>query len=154
MLRLLLDEGISPAVAMGLRRRCHGMEVFAMAEWEGGNFVGLPDSVCLREAAVHELTLVTYDRGAISPVLKEWMEEGITHGGVIFVDEKTISPAETGQLVSALAGLAKEPGDWEWTNRISFLRDRCDTAFPITSKLQNRKRSLPDLRRRWPDNSR
>jgi hypothetical protein len=122
MLRLLLDEGISPAVAEGLRRRCRGMKVYAMAEWEGGNFVGLEDSVCLREAATHELTLVTYDRGAISPLLKEWMEEGTAHGGVIFVDEETLSPAETGGLVSALAALGKEPGDWEWANRVTFLR--------------------------------
>jgi hypothetical protein len=122
MLRLLLDEGISPAVASGLRRRYSGMTVYAMAEWEGGNFVGLEEAVCLREAAVQELTLVTYDRGAISPLLKEWMEDGTAHGGVIFVDEEAISPAQTAGLVSALAGLAKEPGDWEWTNRVVFLR--------------------------------
>jgi hypothetical protein len=122
MLRLLLDEGIAPAVAIELRRRARGMVVYALAEWEGGNFVGREDSDCLREAAVQELTLVTYDRSAISPILKEWIEEGIPHGGVIFVDEKTISPAESGGLVSALIALARQPGDWEWTNRVIFLR--------------------------------
>jgi hypothetical protein len=98
------------------------MDVHAMAEWEGGNFVGLDDSACLRKAAVQELTLVTYDRTAISPLLKEWMEEGVSHGGVIFVDEKTISPEQTDGLIAALAQLAKEPGDWEWANRVTFLR--------------------------------
>jgi hypothetical protein len=122
MLKLLLDEGISPAVASGLRRRYRGMTVYAMAEWEGGNFVGQDDTACLREASEQELTLVTYDRGAISPILKEWIEEGIAHGGVIFVDEKSIAPAEIGGLVSALAGLAKAPGDWDWSNRVTFLR--------------------------------
>jgi hypothetical protein len=122
MLRLLLDEGISPSVAIELRRRARGMVVYAMAEWEGGNFVGQENCDCLREAAVQELTLVTYDRSAISPVLKEWIEEGIPHGGVIFVDEKTIPPSESGGLAAALIALAKEPGDWEWTNRVIFLR--------------------------------
>lgn len=122
MLRLLLDEGISPSVAAALRRRNKEMRVHAMAEWEGGNFIGQEDAACLRAAANRRLTLVTYDRNTISPLLKEWVEEGIAHSGVIFVDEKTISPAETGRLVSALNELAKAPGDWDWTNRVTFLR--------------------------------
>jgi hypothetical protein len=38
------------------------------------------------------------------------------------VDEKAISPAETGELVSALATVQDEAGSWEWTNRVTFLR--------------------------------
>jgi hypothetical protein len=44
------------------------------------------------------------------------------HGGVVFVDEKTISTADIGGLVWALTRLARETGDWDWTNRIYFLR--------------------------------
>ena len=47
----------------------------------------------------------------IPPLLKAWAEEGRPHGGVIFVDEKTISPADIGGLVWALARLAKEAGN-------------------------------------------
>jgi len=121
MLRLLLDEGISPAVATELRRRCRGLEVSTLAEWEGGNFIGQEDSACLRAAAAQEMTLVTADRSGFAPLLKEWLEEGLAHGGVIFVDEETISPADPGALVTALARLAKEPGDWGWTNRVTLL---------------------------------
>ena len=46
MLKLLLDEHISPTVADGLRRRHRSMVVICMAEWEGGKFLGQPDS-CL-----------------------------------------------------------------------------------------------------------
>jgi hypothetical protein len=121
MLKLLLDEHISPEVASGLRRS-RTFAVHAMAEWGSGNFLGRDDAACLREAADQGLTLVTYDRRTIPPLLKAWAEEGRPHGGVIFVDEKTISPADIGGLVWALARLAKEAGNWDWTNRVSFLR--------------------------------
>jgi len=122
MLKLLLDEHISPDVANGLRRRNRAMEIRYMVEWEDGYFLGQEDSVCLREAAVQGLTLVTYDRRTIPPLLKTWAEEGRTHGGVVFVDERTISPADIGGLVWGLTRLAREAGNWDWTNRICFLR--------------------------------
>jgi hypothetical protein len=122
VLKLLLDEHVSPGVARGLRRRDRLLNVQAMAEWEHGSFLGQDDSACLREAAVRRLTLVTYDRRTIPPLLKNWAEEGRSHGGVIFVDEKTISPADIGGLVQALAALAKEARGWDWTDRVCFLR--------------------------------
>ena len=60
MLKLLLDEHISPDVANGLRRN-RTMEIRYMVEWDNGHFLGREDSPCLREAAVQGLTLVTYD---------------------------------------------------------------------------------------------
>jgi hypothetical protein len=93
-----------------------------MAEWEDGNFLGQEDSACLLEAAAERLTLVTYDRRTIPPLLKTWAEEGRKHGGVIFVDEKIISPADIGGLVWALLNLFKETRRWDWTDRVYFLR--------------------------------
>jgi hypothetical protein len=93
-----------------------------MAEWEEGNFPGQDDSACLREAAAEGLTLVTCDRRTIPPLLKSWAEAGIRHGGVIFVDEKTISPADIGGLVRALRELVNEGRGWDWVDRICFLR--------------------------------
>ena len=124
MLKLLLDEHISPGVAQSMRRRDRNITVFAMADWEGGNFLGQEDSACLQEAANQKLTLVTYDRRTIPPLLKDWAEEGRLHAGVIFVDEKTISPADIGSLVQSLCLLVKEARDWDWTDRICFLRRR------------------------------
>ena len=122
MLKLLLDEHISPDVAEGLRRRSRVPMVRYMAEWEGGDFLGRDDSACLQHAAKQGLTLVTYDRRTIPPLLKTWAEEERTHGGVVFVDERTISPADIGGLVRALKQLLKETGRWDWTDRIYFLR--------------------------------
>ena len=122
MLKQLLDEHISPDVADGLRRRNRTMTIHYLLEWEDGRFLAQEDSVLLQDAARQGLSLVTYDRRTIPPLLKLWAEEGKAHGGVIFVDEKTISPADIGRLVRALAELAKQAGDWDWTDKVSFLQ--------------------------------
>jgi hypothetical protein len=122
MLKLLLDEHVSPEVANGLRRRNRSLVVHWMAEWEDSEFLGKEDSTCLLEAARQGLTLVTYDRRTIPPLLKLWAEEQRRHGGVIFVDENTISLSDIGGLIRALTQLAKETGKWDWTDRVYFLR--------------------------------
>jgi hypothetical protein len=122
MLKLLLDEHISPMVADGLRRRDRLLVVSCMAEWDDGEFLGQQDSACLQEAAAQALTLVTYDRRTISPLLKVWAEVERKHGGVIFVDEKTIPPSDIGGLVRALSNLSRKTAKWDWTNRVCFLR--------------------------------
>ncbi len=93
-----------------------------MNEWEDGEFLGQDDFSCLQAAANRGLTLVTYDRRTIPPLLKTWAEEGRSHGGVIFVDEKTISPSDIGGLVRALSDLHKAMGRWDWADRVCFLR--------------------------------
>ena len=122
MLRLLLDEHISPRVAAGIRLRDKKIIIRDMVEWENGIFLGQEDSACLRKALVQKLTLVTYDRRTIPPLLKNWAEEGRQHGGVIFVDEKTIAQADIGGLIQSLDRLVKETRDLDWTDRIYFLR--------------------------------
>jgi hypothetical protein len=122
MLKLLLDEHVSPKVAKGLRRRNRALVVHFLAEWEQGEFVGLDDAACLTEAAAQGFTLVTYDRRTIPILLKSWAEQERPHGGVIFFDEKTIPPSQIGQLVRALDQLFKTRGKWDWEDRICFLQ--------------------------------
>lgn len=122
MPKLLLDEHISAQVASGVQRQHRSLVIHSVVQWEGGNFLGKEDSVCLLEAAKQRLTLVTYDLRTIPLLLKLWAEEQRSHGGVIFVDEKTISPADIGGLVRALIVLAGEIGEMDWTNQVYFLR--------------------------------
>jgi hypothetical protein len=122
VLKLLLDEHISPDVAAGVRRRSRGIAIRALVEWEGGDFIGQDDAACLTEASGQGFTFVTYDRRTIPPLLKTWAEEGRSHAGVIFVDEKTISPANIGGVVRALIELAKLSRNWNWIDRVCFLR--------------------------------
>lgn len=122
MLRLLLDEHISPDVADGLRRRPKGPSVVSLGEWEDGQFLGGTDELILTSAAEKRFTLVTYDRKTIPPLLKTWAEEGRDHGGVIFVDEKTLAASDIGGLVRALEKLARELTRTEMANAVIFLR--------------------------------
>ncbi|MGA3371196.1 MAG: hypothetical protein ABSC48_05490 [Terracidiphilus sp.] len=127
MLKFLLSERISPHVAAALRRRARPVVVHGMAEWEGGNFMAREEVACLKEAARQRLTFVTYDRLTIPPLLKAWADEECTrgecsHGGFVFIDEKSIPPADAHGLVLALARLAKETQSWDWTDRVCFLR--------------------------------
>jgi len=122
MVKLLLDEHISPGVAAGLRRRLPALQVRALIEWEGGSFLGQEDTACLRSAATRRWAMVTYDRRTIPPLLKSWTETGEHHGGVIFVEEKTIPPSDIGGLVRALAALAMETAALNWADRVCFLR--------------------------------
>jgi hypothetical protein len=122
MLKLLLDEHVSPDIADWFHKRQSKFVIFSLAEWEGGRFMGQPDELLLKEAAVQKLTLVTYDRKTIPPLLKLWAEAGKDHGGVIFVDDNTIPPSDLGGLIRALQKLFQEAVKWDWKNRICFLR--------------------------------
>ena len=121
MLKLLLDEHVSPDVAKGLRLRHSGLTVFALTEWESGAFLGQQDNLILELAATQKITLVTYDKKTIRPLLNEWAHEGKTHGGVIFIDHKTIPSGNIGGLVHALSDLLDEMHSDDWTNRSIFL---------------------------------
>jgi len=122
VLKLLLDEHVSPDVADGLRQCQKPVSVLSLLEWESGQFVGVTDDLILAEAAAQKLTLVTYDRKTIPPLLKAWAESGRDHGGVIFVDEKTIAPSDIGRLTRALEKLVREFSKTDMTNAVIFLR--------------------------------
>jgi hypothetical protein len=44
MLKILLDEHLSPVIAASLRRRDRKIVVVSMAEWEDTNFLGQEDA--------------------------------------------------------------------------------------------------------------
>jgi hypothetical protein len=122
MLRFLLDEHISPAVADGLTRLIPSITVHAIPHWEGGRVLGHPDEVCLEEATKSDLTLVSFDLRTLPSLLRTWSAEGRDHAGVVLIDEATISQREIGRLIRALAALYSRSHQLDWTNRIVFLR--------------------------------
>jgi hypothetical protein len=122
VLHFLTDEQISPTVARELSTRLPGVKVTALRDWRGGTFMGADDSVILQEASQESLTLVSYDQKTIRPLLKEWVEQDIQHGGVVFVDEKSIRPNDFGGLVKALGALWKIEKHGVWKDRVVFLQ--------------------------------
>lgn len=122
MLRLLLDEHISPTIAEQLKVKRPKMEVISLQEWGNGGYLGMSDEVILTSAMKEGLTLVTYDQRTIAPLIKLWSEEGKPHGGVIFIDWRTLAPHNFGGLVKALCTLWDAQADVSWTDRALYLK--------------------------------
>src|SRR4051812_24974744 len=102
MLRLLLDEHLSPDIVTATKRLCSRIEIISIQDWLAGHLTGTSDHVLLREAALRETTLVTFDRKTIPLLLRAWADQGIEHAGVIFIDEKTFPQDDIGGIARAL----------------------------------------------------
>ena len=122
MLSLLTDEQISYVVAEQVRQRRADIPMESVRSWQGGAFEGADDAALLRAAHQVNLTLITYDRRTIPPLLLAWGASGETHAGVVFVDNATIAHNDIGGLVRAIIARWDEAKDWDWTNRVDFLR--------------------------------
>jgi hypothetical protein len=122
MLSYLTDEHISPSVAKQAARRCRGISIIPLRDWEGGHFLSASDEVVLREAHERGLTLVTFDVRTLPPLLRCWAEQGIDHSGVVLVDQRTLKQHDIGGLTTALCALWREQKRLSWTNRVLFLR--------------------------------
>lgn len=121
MLSLLLDQHLSAEVAVQVRAKRPEIPILSLYEWRHGSFIGVADPLILRAAAEEGLTLVTYDRKTIPPVLVEWGASGISHGGVLFVDNLTIPSNDYGRLVRGLIYYWDQEHESDWTDRIGFL---------------------------------
>jgi|SRR4051794_15502870 hypothetical protein len=122
MLRLLLDEHLSPEIARQVRAKRSRLAIESVVTWENSLLAGAPDDLILRTACDRLWTLVTYDQATIVPLLKTWGEIGEPHGGVIFVDDRTIPSNDIGGLVRALVSVWDSEGDGDWRNAVLYLR--------------------------------
>ncbi len=121
MLKLLLDEHLSPRLAQQFQAKWPEARIDSVLMWQDARLVGAPDELLL--AAAHEdgWTLVTYDQATIVPLLKRWGEQGIAHGGVILVDDRTIAANDIGGLIQSLSMVWAEERYAEWTNVVIYL---------------------------------
>ncbi|MGO8673315.1 MAG: DUF5615 family PIN-like protein [Capsulimonadaceae bacterium] len=121
MLTLLLDENISPSVAVAIARLEPAMPVQPFHAWESGAFLGCSDEAVLTRAAELSHTLVTFDLRTITPLVRTLSESGISHAGVILVDQRTIAQRDVGSLARALCRLWRSRGQEDWTDKVVFL---------------------------------
>lgn len=122
MLHILTDEQISPEISVAARRLCRALRITALFEWMDGHFVGAPDHEILREVARQKMTLLSFGLRTIPPLLRTWGEQGIDHGGVIFVNELSIAQHDISGIARALCGVWRVLGNADWTNRCFFLQ--------------------------------
>jgi hypothetical protein len=123
-LRFLLDEHISPDVAIGLRKGRGGPIIDSIVDWKDGSLLGSEDPLLLSIAFSEKRTLVSYDQSTIVPLLKEWGEQSIDHAGLVFVDERTIPSSDIGGLIRALSQLWQAQKHLDWRNRVVYLTKR------------------------------
>jgi hypothetical protein len=121
-LSLLLDEHLSPTVAVQVQAKRPEVPIQSIYHWRGGIFASEDDNSLLAAAAREGLTLVTYDQKTIPTLLEEIALLGRSHGGVIFVDDKTIASSHIGSLVLALVALWEQCHVWDWVDRVMFLQ--------------------------------
>jgi hypothetical protein len=122
MLQVLLDEHISPEIAVTAQRSCRSFRVVSIHDWRTGQCVGMPDAELLRAAAEQHLTLLTFDLKTIPKLLRSWADQDIAHGGVIFIDEKSFAQNDVGGIARALCALWRSQGKLNWANRTVFLQ--------------------------------
>jgi hypothetical protein len=118
MLRLLLDQHISPDVIVAGRRREPGIQLEHVRQrlWHA-----LSDPELLRAAHSEHLTLVTYDQATIPEFLRQFARDQEDHAGVIFVDNDTIRQSDIGGLARALTRLWSREKTALWLNRTLYL---------------------------------
>ena len=121
MLSFLLDEHVSPEVAEQVAAKHPEIPAQSLRTWRGGALVGAGDEVLLAAARDEDLTLVTYDQRTVPPLLVRWGAAGLSHAGVVFVDDRTIAPGDIGGLVHALISFWEVRQGWDWTDRIAYL---------------------------------
>ena len=121
-LNLLTDEQISYLAAEQVTARRCDIIIVSVREWRGGAFKGKSDETLLRAAVQEGLTLVTYDQKTIPPILTAWGVTGEEHAGVVFVDDLTIPQHDLGGQVLAIIAHWYKTQEWDWKNRIDFLR--------------------------------
>ncbi len=96
--------------------------MFALSTWGNGIHLGDDDAELLRAAHAAGLTLVTYDQRTIPDLLTRLAIEEEPHGGVIFVNRRTLAQDDVSGLAKALVSLWEANHELDWINRISYLR--------------------------------
>lgn len=117
-----LDEHLSPAIGDVVRSLNADLQVHSILTHQQGDMRGEPDEEVLLFCRKEGWILVTADLNTIPPLLKDWHDNGESHGGVVFISNKSIRARDHVRIAKGLVSLANQSSGAEWINRIVFLR--------------------------------
>lgn len=114
LLRLLLDEHLSPEIARQLRARGHDV----VGVGERADLVGREDRVHFASVREERRAIVTVDVGDFRPLLAMAMRSGARTYGFVCVPRRLASRQHIGAVVDALDRLlAENPHDEDLADR-------------------------------------
>jgi hypothetical protein len=119
MLSTVTDSHVPPAVAKAARKLAP-LKITALRDWHGGLYLHESDWRLLALAWEEHVTLVTYDLNTFPLVVKERLETGLSHAGMIYVSAR-YRQNDIGGIARGLVKLWRTEKDLDWTNRIRFL---------------------------------
>jgi hypothetical protein len=119
MLRLVTDSHVPPAVAKAARKLAP-LDIVPLRDWHGGLYLHEADARLLALAWDERVTLVTYDLNTFPLTVKERLEAGLSHAGMVYVSAR-FRQNDIGGIARGLARLWRAERAPDWTNRIRFL---------------------------------
>src|SRR5436309_15762550 len=115
MLRLVTDSHVPPAVAKAAHKLAT-LEIAALRDWHGGLYLNESDPRLLALAWEERVTLVTYDLNTFPLTVKERLETGLSHAGMIYVSTR-YRQNDVGGIARGLVKLWRDEKHEDWTNR-------------------------------------
>jgi hypothetical protein len=130
---LLLDEMLSPTIAVQLRER--GIDVQAVLERR--ELVSYPDEALLELATREQRILVTKNVVDFGPLSQQWAADGRSHAGLVFLSTKTFPETRDwiGAVASALAQ-ASEQGQLPGAGEVVWLTRQPNTRQPHGARFE------------------
>lgn len=119
MWRIVTDSHVPPAVAKAARKVAP-LDITALRDWRDGRYLHESDRRLLAVAWEARVTLVTYDVNTFPLVVKERLETGLSHAGMIYVSAR-YRQNDVGGIARGLVKLWRTEKELAWTNRIRFL---------------------------------
>lgn len=117
-IKLVLDEHFPVEVAAALRRSFPKREVQSIHETEWGGF---PDPALLDVLDGENLTLVTRDVNSVPLHVRQRLQAGLSHAGVIYADSKRLKQTDPRGVIRRLSEVIRKHGDEDWRCREGWL---------------------------------
>lgn len=119
MLRIVTDSHVAPAVTKAARRLA-SLNIVPLRDWHGGVYLHESDPRLLALAWEERITLMTCDVNTFPLFVKQRLEAGLSHAGMIYVSRR-FPQNDVGRLAQAVVKLWRSEKNLDWTNRIRFL---------------------------------